>query len=283
MAARTGETETAALLLEAGAQVDAREKSFDATPLFVAADEGHAETASLLIDHGADVDARDNRGLTPVHQAAIKGNVVTLATLLQNGADANAQEDKFGATPLRLAQAAKETEAVKLLQNHGNREDMCDAQPSLFAHTDGATSVHDNSRRVAIDRMGDVTTPWHFAVVVSLYGHVGVVGFAALLAALVALVGWGGWEAGAAGRIALEATGVICLMVVIVTMTSGRFMGACVAVSLATIWLATKLSSAVATWGWTWWLVLGVLCLVINTVRVVLNAHRRKTAWRWSY
>ena len=66
----------------------------------VAGMEGDTGMASLLLDGGADVNARDDRGLSPLH-TAIKADrpVGVVSFLLDRGADTDIQ-DKQGLTPL---------------------------------------------------------------------------------------------------------------------------------------------------------------------------------------
>ena len=58
ISARNGHTNTVLALLQAGAAVDAKNKS-GATPLFVAAQNGHTESITLLLQARAAVDAKD--------------------------------------------------------------------------------------------------------------------------------------------------------------------------------------------------------------------------------
>ncbi len=60
IASRTGKVEAIRVLLEAGAEVNAKETLRGTTPLMWAADEGHAPAVKVLIEHGADIKARSN-------------------------------------------------------------------------------------------------------------------------------------------------------------------------------------------------------------------------------
>lgn len=66
-ASHRGYGEIVRLLLEAGADVAAREAVSDTTPLHWAAEGGHPAVARLLVERGADLEARDSwYGLTPL-------------------------------------------------------------------------------------------------------------------------------------------------------------------------------------------------------------------------
>ena len=57
-ASEGGHTDTARLLIENGADVNAKNKS-DSTSLMYALEGGHTNTARLLIENGADVNAKN--------------------------------------------------------------------------------------------------------------------------------------------------------------------------------------------------------------------------------
>ena len=116
-AAERNATETAALLLENGADVHAKSNGGGWTPLHRAAIKNATETAALLLENGAEVHAKDNRGWTPLHWAALDNATETAALLLENGAYVNAKKED-GKTPLDLAESP-EMQAV--LQIHGGR------------------------------------------------------------------------------------------------------------------------------------------------------------------
>ncbi|MEX2121349.1 MAG: ankyrin repeat domain-containing protein [Pirellulales bacterium] len=85
-AAFSGQEQIAALLLEQGAEVDARGIE-SATPLYVASERGHAGTAKLLLDHKANVEAANERGLTPLYAAVSRGHEEVVEILLIGGAN----------------------------------------------------------------------------------------------------------------------------------------------------------------------------------------------------
>ena len=90
------------LLLQAGAQADARD-AHGATPLHRAAGTGRLDTLRVLLEEeGAKLDARDEQGATPLLLAAAGGHQAAAAYLAAKGADVEA-EDKEGETPLGAA------------------------------------------------------------------------------------------------------------------------------------------------------------------------------------
>jgi serine/threonine protein kinase/ankyrin repeat protein len=72
------------------------------TALMMAAGKDHYETVKVLIDAGADVNARGYRGWTPLMIAACRGHSGIVTLLLASGADLNAK-DEMGKTALILA------------------------------------------------------------------------------------------------------------------------------------------------------------------------------------
>lgn len=83
-AARLGDTAAAARLLEAGAVVDAPNRS-GATPLMQAARCGRWNVGALLLAHGADIHRKDCQGRTPFRQAALAGNWRLLGMMRGDG------------------------------------------------------------------------------------------------------------------------------------------------------------------------------------------------------
>jgi ankyrin repeat protein len=107
VAAMTGRVEAASLLLERGADPNARGR-YDMTPLHWAALRGRAEIAALLLQRGSRHDARNIYGLTPLHEAADER---VARVLLDAGASLAATDDR-GLTPLHLARNKRVARAL---------------------------------------------------------------------------------------------------------------------------------------------------------------------------
>ncbi len=99
-----GRPEAAALLLERQADPSARARNpMQVEPLHSAAAASQTEIARMLLDAGADVNARQEGGFVPLHAAAQSGNAELAELLLERGADkALATEDGRTATDIAL-------------------------------------------------------------------------------------------------------------------------------------------------------------------------------------
>ncbi len=103
-------------LLEEGAYVNERD-NIDGTPLIYAVRRGHEYIVARLIEAGADVNIRE-RGLfayTPLMTAAMRGDKALVMLLKNAGADLNAR-DYWGATSSMLAEKNGFLEVAALLQ-----------------------------------------------------------------------------------------------------------------------------------------------------------------------
>jgi uncharacterized protein len=100
----------------------ARRAADDFTPLHLAAYFGRTEAVALLIDAGADIDATaSNSFLTrvrPLHSAAAGGHLECCRLLLAAGADVNAQQGG-GFTALDAARQNHDEALVALLRDAG--------------------------------------------------------------------------------------------------------------------------------------------------------------------
>jgi ankyrin repeat protein len=90
------------------------------TPLHQFARKGDVDTAALFIDRGADLDARDEDICsTPLGWAAKYGKTPMVELLLARGARPNLPDDPPWATPLAWATRRRHAEIVDLLKKHG--------------------------------------------------------------------------------------------------------------------------------------------------------------------
>ena len=113
VACAAGNWRLARFLLERGARADAD----GGTPALLPAaggDEDDPAGVQLLLRHKAKIDARDARGRGPLHEAALAGHVEILSALLAAGADVHAR-DEAGRTPLLDAACGGRLGAVDAL------------------------------------------------------------------------------------------------------------------------------------------------------------------------
>lgn len=119
LAAFFGKTDAARLLLNKGAEVNARStNSMANTPLHAAAAGRSTEVAKLLIDHGASVNARQHGGWTPLHAAAQNGDLELAKRLVDGGADIAARADN-NQSALDLALTKAQQAMVDYLEANG--------------------------------------------------------------------------------------------------------------------------------------------------------------------
>jgi len=122
-ASYNGRVKFAQLLLERGANINARNK-VGHTPLHrVLAgldDDSGAnffDTIQLLLEHGADVDALDDAQSTPLHVASEYGSAKATRLLLECGASVHLQ-NKQGQTPSQVASTHGREAITRLLSEH---------------------------------------------------------------------------------------------------------------------------------------------------------------------
>ena len=105
------------LLFEHGANVDALDDAQSA-PLHVASQSGSTEATRLLLEYGADVHALDGNHSTSLHLASRIGNAEVARLLLEHGAVVDARDNK-DSTPLHDASQRGNAEVARLLLEHG--------------------------------------------------------------------------------------------------------------------------------------------------------------------
>ena len=123
-ASKYGHTACVARLLAAGGDPTIREFN-DYPPLHDAAAEGRLETVRLLLDHGAEIDARLTKeflsGYTALHLATQDRQVDCMRELVARGADVEARTEKQE-TAMHLAAFYSETSALRLLLDYGHAD-----------------------------------------------------------------------------------------------------------------------------------------------------------------
>lgn len=129
------------MALLAGADVNGRDH-FNRTPLFFAAEYSTPEIMQHLIEAGADVNARDlSTGYSLLEYAAMDDMVEIIEMLIKAGADVDAK-DKNGDTALDVAKAEHAEGAVKALEaSYAPREYRCSIHPAPPTIITAATAV----------------------------------------------------------------------------------------------------------------------------------------------
>jgi ankyrin repeat protein len=115
---REGHAEIAKMLIDRGADVNAH--GFEPS-LTIAATGQRIDLVKLLLDSGADVNARDDEGYTALMEPADYGYKDVVEVLIAAGIDVNARSNE-GFTALRYAKEKKRTQIVDLLVRAGARE-----------------------------------------------------------------------------------------------------------------------------------------------------------------
>lgn len=139
----TSDLRGAALLLKNGIDISCRD-SMGNTVLHEAARRGSVEHAVRFFDRGLDVTIPNNEGLTPLHLAAGHGHLEIAALLLQKGAVVD-DGDIDGRTPLLLAVQSKHLEVAALLLRTGATVDARDSTgntPLMLAASAGNTQLY---------------------------------------------------------------------------------------------------------------------------------------------
>ena len=113
-AASAGQTECVKLLLKARAPLEARTRRASHTPLICAARKGLAEVCALLLKAGACINASNNVSVSAVHSAVYQDDLTLFDILLAGGADVEARNSE-GQTVLCAAACDGRTDVISRL------------------------------------------------------------------------------------------------------------------------------------------------------------------------
>lgn len=128
-ASQEGHTDIIKLLVENGADVDAKFLR-NITPLFNATGEGNLSVVTTLLQLGADVNSNGRNG-TALHNAVVYGYKEIAKLLIVSGADVNAVDGLEGRTPIFEGAARGHTDLVQLVLAHGAKKDVRDNDGKL--------------------------------------------------------------------------------------------------------------------------------------------------------
>jgi len=146
--AQAGEVEKLKSLLDDDPELINALGQFDRTPLHAAAEYGNVECVGLLIERGADVNARSNlMSKTPLFEAlgsasfaaSLSDALECTRLLLEHGADPNVRDSYRGEFPIFHAHSL---DALLLLQKHGADLDVI-SKENEYPYESQALSVSD--------------------------------------------------------------------------------------------------------------------------------------------
>jgi uncharacterized protein len=113
-----GDLALAERMLREGANINAAKGAYQTTVLMEAAVRGNVGIMSLLLEKGADVNARDKDGWSALMGATVQGHLQAVNLLLEHDADVNAK-NHGGETALVMAVGSKNTAIKDALVAHG--------------------------------------------------------------------------------------------------------------------------------------------------------------------
>ena len=155
-----GKFDTARLLVERGADVNAQATTSLQTPLGCAAAQRNVEFIQLLLDKGANINTPNDRGYTPLHIALdgsprdVEKSAASALLLISRGANVNATTDNT-VTPLGIAVQNRQQDVVRALLDKGANPNKGSARLPLASALYGnrpATEI----ALLLIDRGADV-------------------------------------------------------------------------------------------------------------------------------
>jgi hypothetical protein len=116
-AALFGQKEVAKIFIDAGADLEAKDKELN-TPLLVAIEAGSKDIALMLLEAGADANCRGGLETTPIMRAARCRGYALIGPLVKAGGNINATDDS-DCTALHVASQREDYKMMALLVSNG--------------------------------------------------------------------------------------------------------------------------------------------------------------------
>ncbi|MGO4545742.1 M48 family metallopeptidase [Paenibacillus sp. 2TAB23] len=119
-AAQLNDTDSGIAIIDAGADLNLVEHTYEETALTIAIYNGSVDVVELLLERNANPDLQDSTGWTPLMTAATEGDIESTKLLLQAGADP-LMVDETGYTAADYAMDSGFEDIALLLQETGER------------------------------------------------------------------------------------------------------------------------------------------------------------------
>jgi ankyrin repeat protein len=152
-AAFRGHSEVVRLLLEKKVDIEAKNRS-GRTALHEAVSYGRLTAVQLLLEMGADLAAKTEEGWTALHEAAFKGHNKIVELLVEEGADIKTKTH-FGSTAMHLAAKEGHQEIVQLLVAEGVDVEAKEENGWTALHA-AASKGHTNLARLLVEEKANI-------------------------------------------------------------------------------------------------------------------------------
>ncbi|XP_076769845.1 uncharacterized protein LOC117721351 [Arvicanthis niloticus] len=121
--------EAVILLLENESNINIQDDE-GSTPLIKATQQENVDCVSVLLAHDADANLIDATGNTAFHHAVSRGNIPIAQMLLEHDVDFEAK-NRFGITPIELADLNNKREMVQFLETYHENARMLNRTPKM--------------------------------------------------------------------------------------------------------------------------------------------------------